>query len=69
MDEAYGQSKAMWVWLEEHDQAHVVATRCNDDVVTTMGRARVDELRAALGRWPAVPHTVGGDAPAGGDER
>src|SRR5690242_9534889 len=63
MDEAYGQSKSLRVWLEEHDQAHVVATRCNDDVVTTdMGRARVDELIAGLpGRaWSRTPRVLVG---------
>jgi len=53
MDEAYGQAKSLRVWLEDHDQAHVVATRCNDDVVTTsMGRARVVEQGAPT--CPAV---------------
>ena len=61
MDEAYGQSKSLRVLMEEHDQPHVVATRRNDDVVTTgMGFARVDEFVASLpGRhgsgFPLVP--------------
>src|SRR5688572_15088541 len=62
MDEAYGQSKSLRVWLEDHDQPHVVATRCNDDVVTTsMGRARVDELIAGLpGRaWSRISAGAG----------
>ncbi|WP_083888780.1 IS701 family transposase [Actinoplanes missouriensis] len=66
MDEAYGQSKALRVWLEEHDQPHVVATRCNDDVVTTsMGRARVDELIASLpGRaWSRISAGPGAHGP------
>lgn len=66
MDEAYGQSKALRVWLEDHDRAHVVATRCNDDVVTTsMGRARVDELIASLpGRaWSRISAGPGAHGP------
>ncbi len=48
-DEAYGQVKYLRVWLEQHDCSYVLATRCNDDVFTTDGRAgRVDELVAAL---------------------
>ncbi len=37
VDEDYGQSKLLLVFMEEHDQPHVVATRRNDDVVTTPG--------------------------------
>ncbi|GAB3968834.1 hypothetical protein GCM10027615_21550 [Plantactinospora veratri] len=49
MDEAYGQSKSLRVWLKERDVPHVVATRRNDDLVTiSMGRARADQLIAAL---------------------
>ena len=48
-DEAYGQVKYLRVWLEQHDRCYVLATRCNDDVITTDGSAgRVDELIAAL---------------------
>jgi SRSO17 transposase len=48
-DEAYGQVKSLRAWLEERDVAHVMATRCNDNVITTDGGdARVDELVAAL---------------------
>jgi SRSO17 transposase len=48
-DEAYGQVKYLRVWLEQHDLAHVLATRCNDDVITTeFGTARADALVAAL---------------------
>ncbi len=48
-DEAFGQAKYLRVWLEERDVFHVVATRCNDDVVTTgLGRARVDQLISGL---------------------
>ena len=66
MDEAYGQSKSLRVWLEDHDQAHVVATRCTDDVVTTsMGRARVDDLIASLpGRaWSRISCGPGAHGP------
>lgn len=48
-DEAYGQVKYLRHWLEQHDAAHVLATKCNDTVITTAGGdARVDELIAAL---------------------
>lgn len=48
-DEVYGQAKYLRVWLEEQDAAHVLATKCNDTVITTAGtEARVDELVAAL---------------------
>jgi SRSO17 transposase len=48
-DEAYGQVKYLRVWLEQHDRSYVLATRCNDEVITADGRAgRVDELIAAL---------------------
>ncbi|GIF13808.1 hypothetical protein FHX34_105312 [Actinoplanes teichomyceticus] len=66
MDEAYGQSKSLRVWLEGHDRAHVVATRCNDYVVTTsMGRARVDELIASLPRraWSRISAGPGAHGP------
>ena len=66
MDEAYGQSKSLRVFMEEHDQAHVVATRRNDDVITTsMGSARVDKLIAALpGRaWSRISCGPGAHGP------
>ena len=66
MDEAYGQWKSLRVFMEEHDQAHVVATRRNDDVVTTsMGSARVDKLIAGLpGRaWSRVSCGPGAHGP------
>jgi SRSO17 transposase len=66
MDEAYGQSKSLRVWLEEHDQPHVVATRRNDDVVTTsMDFARVDRLIASLpGRaWSRISCGAGAHGP------
>jgi SRSO17 transposase len=48
-DEAYGQVKYLRVWLEQRDAAHVLATRCNDEVITTSGgTGRADELVAAL---------------------
>src|SRR5216110_3337898 len=36
-DEAYGQAKYLRVWLEERGVFHVVATRCNDTLITTSG--------------------------------
>jgi SRSO17 transposase len=51
-DEVYGQVKYLRVWLEEHDVFHVVATRCNDDVLAQgygcYGLGRADEVIAAL---------------------
>jgi SRSO17 transposase len=48
-DEAYGQVKSLRVWLEERDVGYVMATRCNDTVITTVGGdARVDRLVADL---------------------
>jgi SRSO17 transposase len=48
-DEAYGQVKYLRVWLEERDAAHVLATKCNDTLITTNGgQDRADELVAAL---------------------
>jgi SRSO17 transposase len=47
--EAYGQVKYLRVWLEERDVFHVVATRCNDTLITTRGgEQRADALIAAL---------------------
>ncbi|WP_375155041.1 transposase [Micromonospora sp. 4G55] len=48
-DEADGQVKRLRVWLEKRDVGYVLATRRNDDMITTiMGAARADELIAAL---------------------
>jgi SRSO17 transposase len=48
-DEAYGQVKYLRVWLEEQDVHHVVATKCNDTLITTSGNEqRADALIAAL---------------------
>jgi hypothetical protein len=48
-DEVYGQVKYLRVWLEAHDICHVLATRCNDDVLACgYGLGRVDEVVAAL---------------------
>lgn len=48
-DEAYGQVKYLRTWLEEHDAAHVLATKVNDILITTDGAEhRADELIAAL---------------------
>jgi len=51
-DEAYGQVKYLRVWLEHHDAAYVLATKCNDTLITCEGIAagerRADELIAAL---------------------
>jgi SRSO17 transposase len=48
-DEAYGQVKYLRVWLEQHGISYVLATRCNDDVITTSaGAGRADKLIATL---------------------
>jgi SRSO17 transposase len=48
-DEAYGQVKYLRVWLEQHDVCYVLATRCNEDVITVgAGTGRADKLVAAL---------------------
>ncbi len=54
------------IFMEEHDQSHVVATRRNDDVVTTsMRHARVDKLIASLpGRaWSRISAGAGAHGP------
>lgn len=66
MDEVYGQARSLRAWLEGHDQSYVVATRCNDEVLTTSaGRVRVDELIAGLpGRaWSRVSTGAGAHGP------
>ena len=67
MDEAYGQSKSLRVWLESHDQPYVVATRRNDDMITTtsMGSGRADELIAALPAraWSRISCGLGAHGP------
>jgi hypothetical protein len=41
--------KYLRVWLEQHDTSYVLATRCNDDVITpSAGTGRADKLIAAL---------------------
>lgn len=48
-DEAFGQVKYLRVWLEERDVFHVLATKCNDTLITTAGgEQRADALIAAL---------------------
>ncbi|WP_445183168.1 IS701 family transposase [Pseudonocardia sp. Cha107L01] len=48
-DEAYGQVKYLRVWLEQHDAPYVLATKCNDTLITSdAGQRRADELIAAL---------------------
>ncbi|WP_280509268.1 IS701 family transposase [Nocardia farcinica] len=65
-DEAYGQVKYLRFWLEQHDVAHVLATRRNDMLNTTgLGQARADELVAALpGRaWQRISAGAGAHGP------
>jgi SRSO17 transposase len=65
-DEAYGQVKYLRVWLEERDVAHVVATRCNDTLITITGaQARADELVTALPAraWRRISAGAGSHGP------
>jgi SRSO17 transposase len=65
-DEAYGQVKYLRVWLEEHDAAYVLATRCDDDVLTTdLGHGRADALVAGLGphAWCRISAGAGAHGP------
>ncbi|MGF0316474.1 IS701 family transposase [Nocardia fluminea] len=65
-DEAYGQVKYLRFWLEQHDIAHVLATRRNDTLVTTgLGQARADDLVAALPArsWQRVSAGAGAHGP------
>ncbi|WP_445183417.1 IS701 family transposase [Pseudonocardia sp. Cha107L01] len=44
-DEAYGQVKYLRVWLEQHDAPYVLATKCNDTLITRdAGQRRAEEL-------------------------
>lgn len=48
-DEAYGQVKYLRAWLEERNVSYVLATRRNDDVVTSDGRSgRADAMIDAV---------------------
>jgi SRSO17 transposase len=48
-DEAYGQVAYLRVWLEQQDAAHVVATKCNDTLITTdAGARRAQDMIAEL---------------------
>lgn len=48
-DEAFGQVKYLRVWLEERDVFHVLATKCNDTLITAdAGEQRADALIAEL---------------------
>ena len=65
-DEAYGQVKYLRFWLEQHDIAHVLATRRNDTLVTTgMRQARADELIATLPTraWQRISAGAGAHGP------
>ncbi len=65
-DEAYGQVKYLRVWLEERDIPYVLATRRNDDMITTdWGSARADDLVAALPAkaWSRISTGAGAHGP------
>jgi SRSO17 transposase len=65
-DEAYGEVKYLRVWLEQHDIAHVLATRRNDTLVTGMfTESRADELVAALPAraWQRISAGAGAHGP------
>src|SRR5436190_12485470 len=65
-DEAYGQVKYLRVWLEERDIPYVLATRRNDDMITTdWGNARADDLIAGLPAkaWSRISAGAGAHGP------
>jgi SRSO17 transposase len=65
-DEAFGQAKYLRVWLETRDVAYVLATRCNDTLITITGaQRRADELVAALPdrAWRRVSAGAGAHGP------
>ncbi|WP_039803803.1 IS701 family transposase [Nocardia araoensis] len=65
-DEAYGQVKYLRVWLEQHDIAHVLATRRNDTLITGLfAEARADDLVAALPAraWQRISAGAGARGP------
>jgi SRSO17 transposase len=48
-DEAYGQVKYLRMWLEQHDAPYVLATKCNDTLITSdAGQRRAEELICQL---------------------
>ena len=48
-DEAYGQVKYLRVWLEERDVAYVLATKCNDTLITVeAGQRHAEDMIAGL---------------------
>jgi SRSO17 transposase len=48
-DEAYGQVKYLRVWLEERDTAYVLATKCNDTLITVQaGQQHAEDMIAEL---------------------
>jgi SRSO17 transposase len=65
-DEAYGQAHYLREWLCQRDVWHVLATKCNDSLITTVGATRrADELVAALpGRaWQRLSVGAGAHGP------
>jgi SRSO17 transposase len=65
-DEAYGQVKYLRVWLEQRGISYVLATRRNDDMLTTGGRtARADDLVAGLpaSSWRRLSAGAGAHGP------
>jgi DDE superfamily endonuclease len=65
-EEAYSQVKFLRVWLEQQVASYVLATNCNDTLVTTDGTAegerRADELIAELPPWAWRWMSVGAGA-------
>jgi SRSO17 transposase len=65
-DEVYGQAKYLRTWLEDQDVFHVVATRCNDTLITTDGgEEKADALIAGLpaGSWRRLSVGAGAHGP------
>jgi SRSO17 transposase len=65
-DEAYGQNPGLRTWLEEQDIAHVMATRCDDEVASGLHTStRVDVLVAKVpaGAWTRLSCGDGAHGP------
>jgi SRSO17 transposase len=65
-DEIYGQARYLRTWLEERDVFHVVATRCNDTLITTGGgEEQAGALIAGLpaGSWRRLSVGAGAHGP------
>jgi SRSO17 transposase len=65
-DEIYGQARYLRTWLEDQGVFHVVATRCNDTLITADGgEEQADALIAGLpaGSWRRLSVGAGAHGP------